>query len=93
MYIIMKYSLLGSHIEIPMPYSNHFVRPSVCPLSILVNRKLISPWTFIMKFDMYLGYDMQITGADPGFVVRGGVSRRGVWGPLRVPSGSIAELW
>jgi hypothetical protein len=25
-------------------------------------------------------------GADPGFVVRGGVSRRGVWGPLKVPS-------
>jgi hypothetical protein len=22
-----------------------------------------------------------ISGADPGFVVRGGVSRRGVWGP------------
>jgi hypothetical protein len=24
-------------------------------------------------------------GADPGFVVRGGVSRRGVWGPHTVP--------
>ena len=23
----------------------------------------------------------------------GGVSRRGVWGPLKVPSGSRAELW
>ena len=33
----------------------------------------------------------QLTGADPGFVVRGGVSRRGVWGPLKVPSGSKAE--
>ena len=33
------------------------------------------------------------TGADPGFVVRGGVSRRGVWGPLKVPSGSKAEPW
>jgi hypothetical protein len=32
-------------------------------------------------------------GADPGFVVRGGVSRRGVWGPLKVPIGSRAELW
>jgi hypothetical protein len=31
-------------------------------------------------------------GADPGFVVRGGgVSRRGVWGPHTVPSGSRAE--
>ena len=35
-----------------------------------------------------------IPGADPGFVVRGGgVSRRGVWGPLKVPSGSKAERW
>jgi hypothetical protein len=25
------------------------------------------------------------SGADPGFVVRGGVSRRGVWGPLLGP--------
>ena len=49
----MKYSLLGPHIEIPMPYSNHFVRPSVCPLSILVNKETYrTPWTFIMKFDM-----------------------------------------
>jgi hypothetical protein len=24
-------------------------------------------------------------GADPGFVVTGGVSRRGIWGPLNVP--------
>ena len=32
-------------------------------------------------------------GADPGFVVRGGVSRRGVWGPLKVPSWSKAEPW
>ena len=32
-------------------------------------------------------------GADPGFVVRRGVSRRGVWGPLKVPSGSKAEPW
>ena len=34
------------------------------------------------------------TGADPGFVVRGGgVSRRGVCGSLKVPSGSRAEPW
>jgi hypothetical protein len=33
------------------------------------------------------------SGVDPGFVVRGGVSRRGVRGPLKVPSGSKAELW
>ena len=32
-------------------------------------------------------------GADPGFVVRGGVSRRGVWGPLKIPSWSRVELW
>ena len=36
-----------------------------------------------------------LTGADPGFVVRGGggggVSRRGVWRPHTVPSGSRAE--
>ena len=34
-----------------------------------------------------------VAGADPGFVVRGGVSRRGVWGPLKVPSGYNAEPW
>jgi hypothetical protein len=28
---------------------------------------------------------MSLTGADPGFGIRGGVSRRGVWGPLKVP--------
>ena len=35
------------------------------------------------------------SGADPGFVVRGvgGVSRRGVWGPLKVLSESKAEPW
>ena len=32
------------------------------------------------------------TRADPGFVVRGSASRRGVWGPLKIPSGSKAEL-
>ena len=41
--------------------------------------------------------DIKVThalpGADPVFVVRGGVSRRGVWGPLKVPSGSKAEPW
>ena len=39
-------------------------------------------------------YSMQyyvIPGEDPGFVVRGGVSRRAVWGPHAVPSGSRAE--
>ena len=35
----------------------------------------------------------QLSGADPGFVVRGGVSRRGVWGPLKVPSWSRVEPW
>ena len=30
-------------------------------------------------------------GADPGFCVRGDESRRGVWGPLNVSSGSRAE--
>ena len=32
-----------------------------------------------------------LPGADLGFVVRGGVSRRGIWGPLKVPSGSRTE--
>ena len=32
-----------------------------------------------------------ITGADPEFCVRGDESRRGVWGPLKVSSGSRAE--
>jgi hypothetical protein len=30
---------------------------------------------------------LKVSEADPGFVVRGGVSKRGVWGPLKVPSG------
>ena len=30
------------------------------------------------------------TGADPGFCFRGDESRRGVWGPLKVSSGSRA---
>ena len=32
----------------------------------------------------------QVSGADPGFEIRGGVSRRGIWGLLKVPSGSRA---
>ena len=35
--------------------------------------------------------DVYISGADPGFGIRGGVSRRGIWGSLKVPSGSRAE--
>ena len=43
-----------------------------------------------MLYDLYLYEHVQhwkrtasvvLSGADPGFVVRGGVSRRGVWGP------------
>ena len=30
-----------------------------------------------------------VTGADPGFVVKGGVSMRGVWGPYRVPDRTL----
>ena len=30
---------------------------------------------------------MYVPGADPGLVVRGGVSRRGVWGRIRLPTG------
>jgi hypothetical protein len=42
--------------------------------------------SFLMfRFDTALLY--QDSGADPGFVVRGGVSRRGVWGRLRSPAG------
>jgi hypothetical protein len=38
-------------------------------------------------------YVMPVSGADPGFVVKGGVSRRGVWGPFKVPSWSRVEPW
>ena len=38
-------------------------------------------------------YKCTFPGADPGFVVRGGVSRLEVWEPLKVPSGSKAEPW
>jgi hypothetical protein len=30
-------------------------------------------------------------GADPGFGIRGCVSRRGIWGPFKVPSGSRSD--
>ena len=33
----------------------------------------------------------RLSGADPGFGIRGGVSRRGIWGPLKVPIGSREE--
>ena len=38
-----------------------------------------------------IGCVVHYAGADPGFVVKGGVSMRGVWGPLKVPSGSRTE--
>jgi hypothetical protein len=34
-----------------------------------------------VKAEICLMKAVPISGADPGFVVRGGVSRRGVWGP------------
>ena len=34
-----------------------------------------------------------LSGADPGFGVRGGEIRRGVWGPPRSPVRSRAEPW
>jgi hypothetical protein len=37
--------------------------------------------------------ELALSGPDPGFVVRGGVSRRGVCGPLKVPSWSRVEPW
>jgi hypothetical protein len=43
-----------------------------------------------------LGFEsraIQDVGADAGFVVRWGMSRRGLWGPLKVPIGSKAEPW
>ena len=37
-------------------------------------------------------YIVFVAGPDPGFGIRGGgVSRRGIWGPLKVPSGSREE--
>ena len=34
-----------------------------------------------------------LTKANPGFDVRGDEIRQGVWGPLKVPSGTRAEPW
>jgi hypothetical protein len=49
-----------------------------CPHCLLIALKLFS---FYFK--------MHLSGADPGFGIRGGgVSRRGIWGPIKVPSGS-----
>ena len=53
---------------------------------------------FIAYLYIYICYKIYIyiykyTGVDPGFVVSGGVSRRGVWGPLKVPSWSRVEPW
>ena len=46
------------------------------------------------KWHVFLSFVTNtVTGADPGFVVRVGVSRRGVWGPLTVPSWSRVEAW
>jgi hypothetical protein len=49
---------------------------------------------FLKKKCLFTFYKMPpLPGADPGFVVRGGMSRRGVWGPLKVPSWSRVEPW
>jgi hypothetical protein len=46
------------------------------------------------KIVLHLSILYEYPGADLGFVVRGGVSRRWIWGPLKVPSGSRgAKLW
>jgi hypothetical protein len=40
---------------------------------------VVSIWLLDLQLPMQ-------SGADPGFGIRGGVSRRGIWGPLKVPS-------
>ena len=53
----------------------------------------------VFSYTVYLGSEIAISGADPWFVVKGGVSRRGVWGPLKVPRGVLVgypgdlKLW
>jgi hypothetical protein len=48
---------------------------------------------FLFSSSFSVLYLILYPGADPGFVVRGGLSRRGVCGPLKIPSGSKAEPW
>jgi hypothetical protein len=47
-------------------------------------------WYIVVGFITTFFYkqSLLLPGADLGFVVRGDVSRRGIWGPLKVPSGS-----
>ena len=47
---------------------------------LLLTRRLLNQGFLLVK--------LKSSGADPGFGIRGGVSRRGILGPLKVPSGS-----
>jgi hypothetical protein len=44
-----------------------------------------------LEIKIFILYCIMLSGADPGFGIRGIVSRRGICGPLEVPSGSRAE--
>ena len=50
-------------------------------------------FTLIDYMYFYILFLHAMSGADPGFCVRGDESRRGVWGPLKVSSGSKAKPW
>jgi hypothetical protein len=49
---------------------------------ILYQRLLVALKMVCLKYTVI---SVLLPGADPGFGIRGGVSRRGFWGPLKVP--------
>jgi hypothetical protein len=46
----------------------------------------MAPYIYIFIFEIEVE-----TRADPRFVVKGGVSMRGIWGPFKVPGVSRTE--
>ena len=84
----------------------HLGRPGIIPLS--QNEKTYICFHLIVLRNMNLKYIYEINQVKANFYVLslyvvyrggsricgwGGMSRRGVWGPLKVPSGSNAEPW
>ena len=61
------------HVNAPFTNSSH------CVFWFTIDERLLLQKTLFGM--VYIPPDNSISGADPGFVVKGGVSMRGIWGP------------
>ena len=86
--IANHWQIVSHNIVSTSKYRNE--RGTNCTVSCKSNYHTIMPTTGPQNTND-LHKNLHESGADPGFCVRGDESRRGVWGQLKVSSGSRAE--